>query len=47
MAKTKKELEAELVDLRELVRRLVAHTEVVPGTGCTPSSRANLAIRCR
>jgi hypothetical protein len=29
MARKKKELEAELVELRELVRRLIAHTEVV------------------
>ena len=38
MAKTKKELQAELVELRELVRRLVAHTEVVAVALRTPDA---------
>jgi hypothetical protein len=29
MAKKKKELETEIAELRQLVRRLIAHTEVV------------------
>jgi len=40
MAKTKKELEAELVELRELVRRLIAHTEVVAVALRTPEAVA-------
>ncbi len=38
MAKTKAELEAELVQLRETVRKLAAHTEVVAVALRTPEA---------